>query len=286
MRTGVELGLAEAESFPPGYPTHQPHSSAGTRCFRIPTLFIPRRVLFANHLILPTRITRGLLIPPLATHLRHSFRLSRLALGKYFYLCYFTFLHIYWPPHPFLAVGWQSLERRKKINKPVEDPRVHEPEKQTPVSEASVQHPEASADDPPPENHGASTDYMNIDPLGTKPPSPIKPSEQSTEDVLITGTGFQESGNPTVLAKHSAKEELIKKRKVKFDIANYSHLSISEVLSGYLSQVHTSRDLEIDMVKQMHQKYEVQTSTSFVNIFLQPPSLSHRKDFNRVWWRP
>ena len=95
---------------------------------------------------------------------------------------------------------------------------------------------------------------MNIDPLGAKPPSPIKSSDQSTEDVLITGTGFQEPGNPTILAKHSAKEELIEKRKVKFDMANYSHLSTSEVLSVYLSQVHTSRDLEIDMVKQMHQK--------------------------------
>ena len=97
------------------------------------------------------------------------------------------------------------------------------------------------------------------DPLksSANPPSPIKPSEPSTEEVLITSTGFQELGNPISLAKHSAKEELIEKRKVKFDMANYSHLSISEILSSYLSQVHTSRDLEIDMVKHMHQKYEV-----------------------------
>ena len=55
----------------------------------------------------------------------------------------------------------------------------------------------------------------------------------------------------------SAKEEFIERRKVRFDIANYPQLNISEVLSGYLNQVYTNRDLEIDMVKQMQQKYEV-----------------------------
>ena len=74
---------------------------------------------------------------------------------------------------------------------------------------------------------------------------------------MITGTGFQEPGNPIALAKHSAKEEMIERRKVKFDMANYSHLSISEILSSYLNQVHNSRDLEIDMVKHMHHKHEV-----------------------------
>ena len=60
-----------------------------------------------------------------------------------------------------------------------------------------------------------------------------------------------------MLAKHSAKEEHIERRKVRFDVADYSQLSIGEVFSGYLSQVHSSRDLEVDMVKQMHKKYEV-----------------------------
>ena len=59
------------------------------------------------------------------------------------------------------------------------------------------------------------------------------------------------------MAKHSAKEEYIERQKVRFDVADYSQLSIGEVYSGYLNQVHTSRDLEVDMVKQMHQKFEV-----------------------------
>ena len=157
----------------------------------------------------------------------------------------------------FYHSGIAKPSKKAKNNKPVEDPKVREPEKQAPVSEASVQHPEASTDDPPPNNPGTSTNHTIIDPLGAEPPSPIKPSEPNTEEVLIIVTGFQELGNPTALAKHSAKEELIEKRKVKFDMANYSHLSISEILSGYLNQVHNSRDLEIDMVKHMHQKHEV-----------------------------
>jgi len=39
---------------------------------------------------------------------------------------------------------------------------------------------------------------------------------------------------------------------MKFDIADYSELTVNEVLSGYLNQVHSSRDLEIYMVKQKH----------------------------------
>ena len=121
---------------------------------------------------------------------------------------------------------------------------------------------------------------MDNDPSNIKPPSPTKPTEENAEDVLITGTSYTESRNPTILAKHSAKEELIEKSKAKFDIANYSHLGVNDLFSGYLSQVHADRGLEMGIVKQMHQKYEVQTSASSVNIFIQPPSLSHRKDFS------
>ena len=65
-----------------------------------------------------------------------------------------------------------------------------------------------------------------------------------------------ENREATALAKHSAKEEHIERRKVRFDMADYFHLRVGEVFSGYLSQVHSSRDLEVDMVKQMHQKFE------------------------------
>ena len=122
-----------------------------------------------------------------------------------------------------------------------------------------MQQPEEPVNDPPPENRGTSADHIVVDPLGTEPPIPVKPSEPDTEEVLITGTGFQEPGNPIALAKHSAKEEMVERCKVKFYMANYSHMSMSEILSGYLNQIRSSRDLEIHMVKHMHQKHEVST---------------------------
>ena len=76
-------------------------------------------------------------------------------------------------------------------------------------------------------------------------------------EVEITRTDFVEPGRPTALAKCSTKEELLERRKAKLNVTNYAHLSIGEIVTGYLNQVHNSRDLEIDMVKQIHQKSEV-----------------------------
>ena len=41
------------------------------------------------------------------------------------------------------------------------------------------------------------------------------------------------------------------------DITDYANLSIGDIVSGYVNQVHNRRDLEIDMVKQIQQKFEV-----------------------------
>nr|XP_020171844.1 nucleolar and coiled-body phosphoprotein 1-like [Aegilops tauschii subsp. strangulata] len=133
------------------------------------------------------------------------------------------------PPFKIAPGGIAKPSKKLMVGKPVEDPKVHEPEKQTPSSEASNQNPEDTADDPPPETHDTPVDPMSVDPSSAKPPSPIKPAEEDTEDVLITGTGYVESGNPTVLAKHSAKEELLEKSKTKFDIASYSNLDVNEL---------------------------------------------------------
>ena len=92
----------------------------------------------------------------------------------------------------------------------------------------------------PPEILDLSSDQTRLNPLNTESSSPLKLSETHTDDVTITGTGFTEPENPTVLTQHSAKQEFIEKRKVRFDVAHYTQLSSSEVLSGYLNQVHTS----------------------------------------------
>ena len=70
-------------------------------------------------------------------------------------------------------------------------------------------------------------------------------------DVVITRMEFVEPRRPTALAKCSAKEELLERRRAKLDITNYANLSIGDIISGYVNQVHNSRDLEIDMVKQI-----------------------------------
>ena len=143
------------------------------------------------------------------------------------------------------------------MTKPTEAPEVAEPEQQVPVPEASDKQPEEPATDTPPEIPDLSHDHPDANPVLTELSDPLKPPEEHGEDVIITSTSFREPERPTVLAKHSAKDEFIERRKMKFDIADYSQLTVNEVLSGYLNQVHSSRDLEIDMVKQMHQKFEV-----------------------------
>ena len=76
----------------------------------------------------------------------------------------------------------------------------------------------------------------------------------------MTRTEFVEPGRPTVLAKCSAKEELLERRRARLEITDYANLSIGDIVSSYIGQVHNSRDLEIDMVKQIQQKSEVQLS--------------------------
>ena len=73
----------------------------------------------------------------------------------------------------------------------------------------------------------------------------------------MTRTEFVEPGRPTVLSKHSTKEELLERSRANLDLTNYTNLSVGEIVSGYVSQVHKSRDLEINMVNQIQQKSEV-----------------------------
>jgi hypothetical protein len=145
-----------------------------------------------------------------------------------------------------------------KKNKPAEEPSFKEPELLTAAPEASVPEPPlepahdtpTSTTDPPADQTADGSENLEV-------PSPAKTDNPQDADVVITKTGYTEPGRPTVLAKCSAKEEHLERRKVRFDVADYTHMSIGEVFSGYLSQVHSSRDLEVDMVKQMQQKFEV-----------------------------
>ena len=76
-------------------------------------------------------------------------------------------------------------------------------------------------------------------------------------DVVITRTEFVEPGRPTALAKCSAKGEVLQPHRVSLDLTDYANLSIGELVSGYVSQVHKSQDAEVAMVNQIQQKSEV-----------------------------
>ena len=157
-----------------------------------------------------------------------------------------------------LCIRKAKPSKKVKKNKPAEEPILKEPKLGKAV-------PKASTHEPPPEPaHDTPTPTANPHAEqaadGSENPevsSPAKTDDPQDADVEITKTGYTEPGIPTVIAKCSAKEEHLERRKVRFDIADYTHMSIGEVFSGYLSQVHSSRDLEVDMVKQMHQKFEV-----------------------------
>mgnify|MGYP006961254986 CR=1 FL=1 len=118
------------------------------------------------------------------------------------------------------------------MTKPAEDPKVHEPEQQVPASDISEKQPEEPAHDVPPEIPDLSYVHTDVNPLNTESSSPLKPSEEHNENVMITGSSFKELGQPTILAKHSAKEEFIEWRKMRFDVADYSQLSIGEVYNN------------------------------------------------------
>ena len=102
-----------------------------------------------------------------------------------------------------------------------------------------------------------SADEISLNPAITEPSSSANPPTTSDTDVLINGSRFVEPGTPTVLARHTAKQEALEKQKVRFDISHYNHLNASDILSGYLSHVHSSCESEIEMVKQLQLKYEV-----------------------------
>ncbi|KAM3371421.1 hypothetical protein ACQJBY_018685 [Aegilops geniculata] len=150
--------------------------------------------------------------------------------------------------------GQAKPSRRAKKNELAEEPILNEPELEMAALDTSIHEPppEPAHDIPTPT--ADSLVEQTID--GSENPEIPSPAKTDDPDVKIIKTGFVEPGRPTVLAKCSAKEKLLEHRRAKLDVTDYTHMSIGEIFSGYMSQVHRSRDMEIDMVKQMHQKSE------------------------------
>ncbi|XBI54809.1 hypothetical protein VPH35_036746 [Triticum aestivum] len=128
--------------------------------------------------------------------------------------------------------------------------------------------PETTAQEPP-----AASAVESTIPMDTAPEAPAPTTKTTIEasanpeasgsapptndpDVVITRTEYVEPGRPTALAKCSAKGELLQPHRVNLDLSSYTDLNIGELVSGYISQVHKSRDAEIAMVNQIQQKSE------------------------------
>ena len=107
---------------------------------------------------------------------------------------------------------------------------------------------------------------MDVEPAISKLPSPFKLAEEKTDDAVVTRFGFTASGQPTVLSKHSAKQEIFAedKGKRKVDLDSYAHFSAQDIHSGYLNRLYTSRDFEAGLVNLMKERYEVNAATPFI----------------------
>ena len=157
------------------------------------------------------------------------------------------------------------------MTKPVEDPLILAPELARPPSPLAIETPEDPHVNAEANPLAPPVDDTTVNPSTTGPSSSANPPSPSAQDILITRRRFVEPGNPTMLARHTVKQEALERQKVRFDIAHYDHLNANDILSGYLNHVHSSHDSEIEMVKQLQLKYKVYSSA--LSIFCQPPSL-------------
>ena len=235
MRVGGRPGPARMQTFPPAYPKHQ--GSAGPRLSPTYILFILWRASPVSHSILLIQTIRELHLPP-ATPCSLACWLSKPHPGNddqlilcLSYSCFCT--------NPLTFSVQVKPSKRAKKNKPAEEPVLTEPE-------ASAHEPPSA---PAPETTTSPFDEQGME--GSDNPEIPSPAHPDDPDVVITRTEFVEPGRPTVLARCSAKEELLERRRARLDITDYANLSIGDILSGYVNQVHNSRDLEIDMVKQI-----------------------------------
>ena len=98
-----------------------------------------------------------------------------------------------------------------------------------------------------------------------KPIAPIQTGDSKDDDVVITGVGRSEPGNPVTLTKHTIKEDFSALNKGKWDVEleTYAALNAQDLHSGYLNRLYTSRDCEAGLVKMMTDKFEVNSFFPF-----------------------
>src|SRR3954468_3200470 len=101
------------------------------------------------------------------------------------------------------------------------------------------------------------------------PSGSAQANDPKDDEVVITGEGRTEPGNPVALAKHTAKEEMsaLNKGKWDVDLAAYSALGAQDIHSGYLNRLYTSRDYEANLVKMMKDKFEVTSLSPYLSLY-------------------
>src|SRR3954469_14868543 len=114
---------------------------------------------------------------------------------------------------------------------------------------------------------------INVEKSLEKPAGSAQANDPKDDEVVITGEGRTEPGNPVALAKHTAKEEMsaLNKGKWDVDLATYSALSAKDIRSGYLNRLYTSRDYEANLVRMMKEKFEVISLSSCLILYHRSP---------------
>ena len=122
------------------------------------------------------------------------------------------------------------------------------------ISEEGLTNAPASADPP-----ASSVQIEKSHTPADKTPAPTQTGESKDDDVVITGVGRSEPGNPATLTRHTMKEDSSPLNKGKWDVEleTYAALNAQDLHSGYLNRLYTSRDCEAGLVKMMRDKFEV-----------------------------
>ena len=170
----------------------------------------------------------------------------------------------------YFFLSGQAKSKKAKAAKPAEDPLVLASDPARPPS------PLTDAPENPPIVNEAnptetSLDKATVNPSTAGPSSSTDPPSPRVQDVQITGSRFVEPGNPTVLARCTAKQEALERQKVHFDVANYT-VSMPVISYPAISVMYTPF-VSLRSRWSSSFSWSMRYVVSGLLIFLQPPSL-------------
>ena len=169
--------------------------------------------------------------------------------------------HTFYHPYPLCnnLCASRAQAKRRKIGGSTAAPAAQEPEPAEPDSPATRTKPietrtDAPANAPQP-SEPADDNMATPENPPHADPKPLSPST-ATEDILITGAGYQ-SSEPHVLTRHTSKAKANSPEKLEFEFPVLEKMTADELHAGYLNRLFTSRNMELKLVGLMKKKYEV-----------------------------